>query len=172
MFTRQNEYIKQKNVVSEASQIQEVDRRKAYSSSSQETRMKNWEDNTSSISGRVDDRREERHQRVDHLTALTESRIKSKQASQIYDSRINKTENTLVSKRQSDIRSEKQERNLESKMKSWEDDLRQSLNLSKKPWRWWRIETGKTVDRGCRPRVEVAGGGGCEGLEGFLKWKW
>ncbi|GJR25420.1 tRNA(adenine(34)) deaminase, chloroplastic [Tanacetum coccineum] len=121
--TRQNEYIKQTNVVSEASRIQEVDRRKASSSSSQETRMKNWEDNTTLISGRVDDQREERHQRVDHLTALRESRIKSQQASQIYDTRINKTENTLVSKRQSDARSEKQERHLESKMKSWEDDL-------------------------------------------------
>ncbi|PWA50925.1 CMP/dCMP deaminase, zinc-binding [Artemisia annua] len=119
--TRQNEYIKQTNVLSEASH--DADRRKASSSSSQETRMKNWEDNSTSFSGRVDNRREERHQRVDHLTALRESRIQSQQASQIYDTRISKTDNAFVSKSQSDTRSEKQERHLESKMKSWEDDL-------------------------------------------------
>ncbi|KAF5762157.1 putative tRNA(adenine(34)) deaminase [Helianthus annuus] len=117
-FTRQNEYKKQSNVNLEASETHNFDKRMASSSSSSfETRMKNWEENrmknleesSTQVSDRFKDQREEKHQRVVQLASSKDSRKKSQQISEISDTLITNTENTSVSQTQADIRTNKQE---------------------------------------------------------------
>ncbi|KAJ0683299.1 putative tRNA(adenine(34)) deaminase [Helianthus annuus] len=117
-FTRQNEYKKQSNVNLEASETHNFDKRMTSSSSSSfETRMKNWEENrmknleesSTQVSDRFKDQREEKHQRVVQLASSKDSRKKSQQISEISDTLITNTENTSVSQTQADIRTNKQE---------------------------------------------------------------
>ncbi|KAI3744274.1 hypothetical protein L1987_57351 [Smallanthus sonchifolius] len=118
-FTRQNEYKKQSNVISEASEVHNFDKRMTSSSSSSfETRMKNWEENSTEVRDRFEDQREEKHQRVDQLTTSKESSVKSQQISEISDTHFTNIENTSVSHTQSDIRTKKQELHLESSSSS------------------------------------------------------
>ncbi|KAI7754342.1 hypothetical protein M8C21_006030 [Ambrosia artemisiifolia] len=107
-ITRQNEYKKQSNVNLEASEIRNLDKRMASSSSSSfETRMKNREENSSQVSDRFEGQREDKHQRVVQLASSKESRMKSQQISETSDTHVTDVENTLVT--QSDIRTKKQE---------------------------------------------------------------
>ncbi|KAI3719935.1 hypothetical protein L6452_20841 [Arctium lappa] len=90
-----------------------------------EARMKNWEENSTEVRGQVEDRREEKLERMDQLTTLKDSRARSQQISDI---RITNTKNTRVSSQQSDIRREKQELYLETseaRMKNWEENSTQ-----------------------------------------------
>ncbi|KAF5819686.1 putative tRNA(adenine(34)) deaminase [Helianthus annuus] len=116
-LTRQNEYKKQSNVNLEASETHNFDKRMASSSSSSsfETRMKNWEENrmknmeesSTQVSGRFKDQREEKHQRVVQLASS--SKDSRKKSQQISDTIVTNTKNTSVSQTQADIRTNKQE---------------------------------------------------------------
>ncbi|KAI3796219.1 hypothetical protein L1987_38885 [Smallanthus sonchifolius] len=119
-FTLQNEYKTQSNVISEASEVHNFDKRMTSSSSSSsfETRRKNREENSTEVSDRFEDQREEKHQTVDQLISSKESRVKSQQISEISNARFTNIENTSVSNTQSDIRTKKQEMHLESSSSS------------------------------------------------------
>ncbi|KAJ9563728.1 hypothetical protein OSB04_008888 [Centaurea solstitialis] len=70
------------------------------SGSSHEARIKNLEENSTEVSGLVEDRREEKLERMNQLTMLQDSRVKSQQISETSDTRITNTENTRFSSRQ------------------------------------------------------------------------
>ncbi|XP_076911215.1 uncharacterized protein LOC143569116 [Bidens hawaiensis] len=124
-LTRQNEYKKQSNVVLEASKTHNFDNRIASSSSSSfETRMKNREEHSTQVSDRVEDEREEIHQRVDQTTSSKDSRLRLQQISEISDTHFTNIENTSVSRTQSDTRTNNQETHLESSSSS---DTRQNI---------------------------------------------
>lgn len=93
--------------------LHETDKRVASSSSSSslETKMKNSEDHLTQVSDLFEDQREEKHQR---FTTSKESRVKSQQISEILDTHI------INARRQSDIRNEKQQLQLETSSSSGE----------------------------------------------------
>ncbi|KAK1425591.1 hypothetical protein QVD17_20945 [Tagetes erecta] len=120
-ITHQNEYKEQSSVI-EASEIRNSDNRNSdkriSSSSSFESRMKKREESSTEVSARVEDKREEKHQRVDQITSIKDSTVKLQQISEISDTRLTNIENTSVSRTQSDIRTEKQELQLGSSSSS------------------------------------------------------
>ncbi|KAL7603130.1 hypothetical protein Lser_V15G15176 [Lactuca serriola] len=111
--TQKDEYRKQSNVISESSGVHQNNMKKASSSSSSsmlEARIKNQEHNSTQVSSQI----EEKQDRINQLTALQESRLKSQQLSRISDTQISKTENSSVSHKQSEIRNEKQELHIDT----------------------------------------------------------
>ncbi|KAD4983001.1 hypothetical protein E3N88_19672 [Mikania micrantha] len=115
-LTWQNGFKRQSNATLEASEINKFDM--ASSSSSFETRMKNWHENSTRVSDRIEDQREEKHQRVDQLISSKDSRVKSQQISESLDTVFTNIENTTVSQTKSNIITEKQELHLESSSSS------------------------------------------------------
>ncbi|KAI3763922.1 hypothetical protein L2E82_13920 [Cichorium intybus] len=104
---------------SEVSGIHEIDmKEEASSSSSYKGRMKNQEHNSTEVNSHVEDKREEKQERINQLTTLQESRVKSEQISRISDTQITKTENSSFSQTQSNIKNEKQELHLEASSSS------------------------------------------------------
>ncbi|KVH97518.1 tRNA(adenine(34)) deaminase, chloroplastic [Cynara cardunculus var. scolymus] len=115
--SRQDEYRRQSNVISESSGIHKINMRESSSSSTLEARMKNRKENVTEVSGQIEDRREEKFERMDQLTTLKDARVKSQQIS---DTHITNTKNTRVSSQQSDIRRQKQELHMETSSSSHE----------------------------------------------------
>ncbi|KAL4586540.1 hypothetical protein LXL04_011176 [Taraxacum kok-saghyz] len=109
------DFRRQLNMTSEISGIQEMNMKKASSSSSSSL-IKNQEHKSTEVNtSHVENRREEKHERINQSTTLQESRMKSQQISTTSDTQITNNENnTSVSHTQSDIKSEKQELHLDT----------------------------------------------------------
>lgn len=125
--TRQDEYRRQSNVTLEASRIHEIDKKQASSSSSlssRKPRLWYWEDDSTEVSGQVEDRKEEKNQRIDQLTTLKDSEVKSQQSSEISDTRITNTE--------SNIGIGKEELNLETSSSAEKVTIDQQVDLRRK----------------------------------------
>ncbi|XP_024989899.1 tRNA(adenine(34)) deaminase, chloroplastic-like [Cynara cardunculus var. scolymus] len=79
------------------------------------SRMNSWEENSTQVSDGVEDSREEKHQKTDHLVRLTtEFREKSQQMLGISDTHVTNSGNTSFSHRKSDVSMEKQKRHSET----------------------------------------------------------